>query len=530
MKNYLQLNLSLLYWILVAPFTGQFFKIGPIFRQMVFIGVRAAPMVALTAFSVGVTLAMQAAHSLESLGAEMYIPDLVMLTLLREMGPVLIAVIVIGRSGSAVAAEIGTMKVSEEIEALEVMAINPVQFLVGTAFPGDDGHAACAHDLWKLYRHPRRLGSLRFRARFQHRRLHHGGAAKRGNVGFVFGNDQERGLRLDRHHDLVQRGVKCRRWRRRRRSGDYRFGSASFAGHASDERCSDRDFLFRCMKNTGETIIEVNNLVRRFGDRAVLDELSFNVQRGETLVIMGGSGCGKSTLLRHMIGSMRPTSGSVRLFGEEISGMKEREIERVRLRFGMLFQSGALLASLTVGENVALPLLQHTKKSPDEIEQIVRGKLEMVGLTGFEHLKPDEISGGMKKRVGLARALALDPELLFSDEPTSGLDPIMTAVVDQLTRKLTQGSHMTAVVVSHDMTSAFRIATRMIMLGHGSIVAQGTPDEIRNSSNAEVQQFINGRADGPIPLNLSQEEHKDHQHVQPRPFRGARFRFHRKHP
>src|SRR6266536_1066949 len=275
-------------------------------------------------------------------------------------------------------------------------------------------------------------------------------------------------------------------------------------------------------------IIEVTDLVRKFGDRAVLDDISFNVHRGETLVIMGGSGCGKSTLLRHMIGSMRPTSGSVKIFGEEIAAMKEREIGRVRQRFGMLFQSGALLASLTVGENVALPLFQHTDKSPDEIEQIVKQKLEMVGLTGFENLKPAEISGGMKKRVGLARALALDPELLFSDEPTSGLDPIMTAVVDQLTLKLTQGSHMTAVVVSHDMTSAFRIATRMIMLGHGSIVAQGTPDEIRNSPNPEVQQFIHGKPDGPIPLNLSQDEHKDHQLVRPRPFLGGRFRFHHK--
>src|SRR5246500_5469392 len=196
----------------------------------------------------------------------------------------------------------------------------------------------------------------------------------------------------------------------------------------------------------------------------------------------------------------------------------------------MLFQSGALLASLTVGENVALPLLQHTDKSPDEIEEIVKQKLQMVGLTGVEELRPDEISGGMKKRVGLARALALDPELLFSDEPTSGLAPIMTAVMDQLTQKLTQGSHMTAVVVSHDMTSAFRIATRMIMLGHGSIVAQGTPDEIRNSANPEVQQLIKGETDGPIPLNLSQDEHKDLQLVRPRPFLGARFRFHRKHP
>src|SRR4051812_4379318 len=277
-----------------------------------------------------------------------------------------------------------------------------------------------------------------------------------------------------------------------------------------------------------DTMIEVDRLIRKFGDRTVLNDISFNVHRGETLVIMGGSGCGKSTLLRHMIGSMKPTTGSVKLFGEEITGMAEREIERVRLRFGMLFQSGALLASLTVGENVALPLLQHTDKSPDEIEEIVKKKLEMVGLTGFEDLKPDEISGGMKKRVGLARALALDPELLFSDEPTSGLDPIMTAVIDELTLKLTHGTHMTAVVVSHDMTSSFRIATRMIMLGHGGIVAQGTPDEIRNSPNPEVQQFIHGEADGPVPLNLSQEEHEHHQHVKPRPFLRARHRFHRK--
>src|SRR4029079_17726814 len=281
--------------------------------------------------------------------------------------------------------------------------------------------------------------------------------------------------------------------------------------------------------NTNEgTIIEVSDLVRKFGERTVLDNISFNVHPGETVVIMGGSGCGKSTLLRHMIGSMKPTSGSVKLFGEEITAMKEHELERVRLRFGMLFQSGALLASQTVGENVALPLLQHTGKSVDEIEEIVKQKLQMVGLTGFEDLKPDEISGGMKKRVGLARALALDPELLFSDEPTSGLDPIMTAVVDELTMKLTHGTHMTAVVVSHDMTSAFRIATRMIMLGHGGIVAQGTPDEIRNSPNPEVQQFIHGEADGPVPLNLSQEEHEEHQQVKPRPFVAARARFHRK--
>ncbi len=275
-------------------------------------------------------------------------------------------------------------------------------------------------------------------------------------------------------------------------------------------------------------VIEVSNLLRKFGDRSVIDDVSFTIHRGETLVIMGGSGCGKSTLLRHIIGVMKPTSGSVKIFGEEITAMKERQMEDVRRRFGMLFQSGALLASLTVGENVALPLLQHTDLLPEEVEEVVRRKLAMVGLSGFENLKPSEISGGMKKRVGLARALVLDPELLFSDEPTSGLDPIMTAVVDQLTLKLTQGNHMTAVVVTHDMTSAFRIASRMIMLGHGQIVAQGTPDEIRNDPNPEVQQFIRGEPDGAVPLVLSHDEHEKHQNVMPRPFVRARNRFHHK--
>jgi phospholipid/cholesterol/gamma-HCH transport system ATP-binding protein len=284
------------------------------------------------------------------------------------------------------------------------------------------------------------------------------------------------------------------------------------------------------MPDSPPPVVEVTDLFRKFGSRAVIDGISLKVHRGETLVIMGGSGCGKSTLLRHIIGVMKPTSGSVKIFGEEITAMNDRQLDNVRRRFGMLFQSGALLASLTVGENVALPLQQHTDMSAEEIQERVTLKLQTVGLNGFENLKPAEISGGMRKRVGLARALALDPELLFSDEPTSGLDPIMTAVVDKLTLELTRGEGMTAVVVTHDMTSAFRIATRMIMLGRGSIIAQGSPDEIRTSPDPEVQQFINGEPDGPMPLNLSKGDHEHHPHVKARPLVSARHRFRHKLP
>ena len=260
-------------------------------------------------------------------------------------------------------------------------------------------------------------------------------------------------------------------------------------------------------------IIEVRDLVRKFGPRTVLNGISFDVVKGDTLIIMGGSGCGKSTLLRHIIGSLKPTSGSVKIYGEEVTTMDPVSLDKLRLRFGMNFQFGALLQSLTVGENVALPLLENSRVDPSIVDLVVKLKLELVGLTGFEHLKPSEISGGMRKRVGLARAVALDPELLFSDEPTSGLDPIMTAVIDQLTLDLTRKLDMTAVVVTHDMVSAFRIGTKMIMLGtgkrQGKIIAMGTPDEIRNSDSPEVQQFINGLPDGPTPLKLAKEDYID---------------------
>jgi len=260
-------------------------------------------------------------------------------------------------------------------------------------------------------------------------------------------------------------------------------------------------------KHKSPYALEVRGLTRAFGGRTVLSDISFQVKHGEILIIMGGSGCGKSTLLRHIIGSLKPDAGQIFIDGTEITKLDDEELTKVRQRFGMLFQSGALFNSMTVGENVALPILESSDVAPHIADLVVKLKLELVGLTGFEHLKPAQISGGMKKRVGMARALALDPDLLFCDEPTSGLDPVMTAVIDTLTLDLTKKLGLTAVVVTHDMTSAFRIATQMIFLFEGKVIATGTPDEIKNNPNPVLQQFINGYADGPIPLKLSKDDY-----------------------
>lgn len=245
-------------------------------------------------------------------------------------------------------------------------------------------------------------------------------------------------------------------------------------------------------------LVSVRNLVKRFGkDAPVLNGVNFDVYPGEVFVIMGGSGCGKSTLLRHLTGVFKPTEGTVALFGKDITRMDEVGLLEVRLRFGMVFQFGALLESLSALDNVALPLRRHTRLRPEVVERTALIKLRQVGMEAHASKKPSEISGGQKKRVGLARALALDPQLLFSDEPTSGLDPVMTATVDDLTVRLTGKIGATAVVVSHDMASVFRIASRILMLGsgdlRGTVVEQGTPEEIRASGNPIVQQFIQGQ-------------------------------------
>ena len=237
-------------------------------------------------------------------------------------------------------------------------------------------------------------------------------------------------------------------------------------------------------------MIRLNNVRKCFGDKEALKGISLTIEKGETIAIIGGSGSGKSTLLRLMIGLDRPTSGEIYLGDDNITAMSEDALDRIRLRMGMVFQYSALFDSMSVGENVAFGLREHTDKGDDEIRHIVAEKLELVGLPGVEEMMPQELSGGMKKRVGLARAIATDPEIIFYDEPSSGLDPIMTAKIDELIIDMQRKLDVTSVVVTHDMVSASRIADRIAMIYDGELIAVDTVERFQNIADERVQAFF----------------------------------------
>ena len=237
-------------------------------------------------------------------------------------------------------------------------------------------------------------------------------------------------------------------------------------------------------------MIRLNNVKKRFGDKEALKGISLTINKGETIAIIGGSGSGKSTLLRLMIGLDRPTSGEIYIGGDNITAMNENALDRVRLRMGMVFQYSALFDSMSVGENVAFGLREHTDKSNNEIARIVAEKLELVGLPDAASLMPQELSGGMKKRVGLARAIATDPEIIFYDEPSSGLDPIMTAKIDELIIEMQRKLDVTSVVVTHDMASASRISDRIAMIYDGELIAVDTAERFQDIKDERVQAFF----------------------------------------
>jgi len=251
---------------------------------------------------------------------------------------------------------------------------------------------------------------------------------------------------------------------------------------------------------TPNAIIEVRDLVTHYGTRRILDGVNLRVPEGQITVILGGSGSGKSTTLRHLIGLQRPTAGQILVKGRDIARLPDQELVEIRKRMGVLFQSGALFNSMTVGANVALPLQEHTRLEPSTIQIMTRIKLQLVGLAGFEDFMPAQLSGGMKKRAGLARAIAMDPEILFFDEPSAGLDPVTAAGLDELILKLKHTFRMTILVVTHELASLFLIADHVVMMMGGKVLMEGALADLKASTDPQVQDFLARR---PAP------EHED---------------------
>jgi phospholipid/cholesterol/gamma-HCH transport system ATP-binding protein len=247
-------------------------------------------------------------------------------------------------------------------------------------------------------------------------------------------------------------------------------------------------------------MIKLVNLRKSFGRQKVLDGLDLDIEAGKTTVIIGRSGGGKSVLLKHIIGLLQPDSGEVLIDGVDITKLGDRDLNEIRKKFGMLFQEAALFDSMTVGENVAFPLREHTPLKEREIRETVADRLRAVGLTGVEEKMPSELSGGMRKRVGLARAIAMHPQIVLFDEPTTGLDPVMTEAINRLIIDTQKQFNFTCVVISHDIQSIFEIGDRIAMLYEGKIIEYGTPEELRTSRNPVIVQFLAGSIDGPIRI------------------------------
>jgi len=256
-------------------------------------------------------------------------------------------------------------------------------------------------------------------------------------------------------------------------------------------------------QQAGQPVIEVDRLVTCYGDQKILDEVSLSVEDGEIMVIMGGSGSGKSTLLRYMLGLHQPDSGCIRLFGKDTSTLSGQEWMALRKKTGVSFQGGALFNSMTVGDNVRMPLREHTKLDENTIRIMSRMKLEVVNMAGYEHLMPAQLSGGMVKRAALARALVMDPKLLFFDEPSAGLDPVVAADLDKLILRIRDAMQVSIVVVTHELDSAFKIADRITVLDRGSILMTGSVDEVRNSDNQRVRNLLN-RTSEEVPVDAEE--------------------------
>lgn len=255
-----------------------------------------------------------------------------------------------------------------------------------------------------------------------------------------------------------------------------------------------------------ETILELHQVHKRFGPLKVLCGIDLDLCKGQTTVIIGESGAGKSVILKHIVGLLRPDTGTVRFHGERIDNLSERRFAALRMRFGFLFQMGALFDSLTVAENIAFPIVEHSRAKRAAVERIVASKLRMVGLDGIQQKHPAELSGGQRKRVALARAIARDPEVILYDEPTTGLDPVRSDVINELIRKLQRELDVTSIVVTHDMTSAYKVADRIVMIYQGRFIFDGTVEQIKETTDPRVREFVEGRASEDVLRSLHEIE------------------------
>ena len=450
-------------------------------------GVDALPIVSLISLLVGLILAFVGVIQLKMFGAEIYVSSLVAVSMTRIMGAIMTGIILAGRTGASYAAVIGTMQVNEEIDALTTLGVAPSDYLIMprvlaltamtpllvlySDFMGIMGGFIVGVGILGLDQHQQPLG----------------------------GHGARRGLRYAHRHNRLLPGPALRPQRRSSRQGDHLGRGLFHRGHRAVHGCPHHPLQYFEYMNTSTPIIEARDLTVGYGSYVVQKDLNFTINRQDVFIIMGPSGCGKSTLLRVLVGLLQPTKGQVLYRGQDFWAGTESERQKLLSGVGLLFQSGALWSSMTLAENVALPLQRYTKLSSAEIREQTSLKLALVGLAGFEDYYPSEISGGMRKRAGLARALAMDPEIVFFDEPSAGLDPVSAALLDELILELKENMGMTVVVVTHDLDSIFTIGNNSVFLDAAThtMITGGDPHVLRcDQAHPDIVRFLNrGKTD-----------------------------------